>query len=268
MLSRLVAWRSLRFWIVGFGLSILLFCSLSLHTPSYADELAEIQERGQLKIAVKDNLPPLGFRTAEGELVGLEIDLAHRLAADLLGQGDAVQLQPVSNLERLAMVTGKEVDLAIAHLTVTASRSRLVDFSLPYYLDGAAVITRDPTVARLADLAQGSIAVLDGSSTVAVVRSRLPSASLVPVRSYQEAQGLLDEAQVVAVAADASILSGWTHQSNYRLLTPLLSGEALAIALPRGLQYESLRQQVNQAIARWYDEGWLQERIAYWGLVQ
>ncbi|NJN85453.1 MAG: transporter substrate-binding domain-containing protein [Leptolyngbyaceae cyanobacterium SL_7_1] len=268
MLGRVVRWRSFRYWIVGFCLSILLFLVLSL-LPSSAEELAEIQERGLLVVAVKDNLPPLGFRNSQGELVGLEIDLAHQLALELFGQRDAVVLQPVSNRERLAMVTEKAVDLAIAHLTMTASRSRLVNFSLPYYLDGAAVLTRDPTIERLADLAQRPIAVLESSSTVAVVRSRLPIAPLTPVRSYQEAQALLDSNQVAAVAADASVLAGWVQiQPNYRLLTPLLSAEALAIALPRGLQYESLRQQVNQAIARWYDEGWLQERIAYWGLVE
>ena len=60
-----------------------------------AAQMPEIQRRGYLNIAVKDNLRPLGFRDANGNLQGLEIDLAKRLAVDLLGKADAVKLQPV-----------------------------------------------------------------------------------------------------------------------------------------------------------------------------
>lgn len=259
--------RSLGYVIVGLGLPVLI--SLWLSFSASALQLERIQQRGQLIVAVKDNLQPLGFRNSSGELVGLEIDLAHRLAADLLGQADAVALQPVANLERLTAVTEGTVDLAIAHITETASRARLVDFSIPYYLNGTAVITRDPAVQQLANLAQRPIAVLEGSSTVAVIRARFPIAPLTAVPSYQAAQELLEFGQVAAFAADASVLAGWTQtNSNYRLLTPLLSADALCVALPRGVQYDSLRQQVNGAIARWYDEGWLQERLSYWGLAQ
>lgn len=79
-----------------------------------AAELEEIQQRGYLIVAVKDNVPPLGFRNEAGELVGLEVDLARRLAQELLGRSDAVVLQPVANQERLDAVLQGEVDMAIA----------------------------------------------------------------------------------------------------------------------------------------------------------
>jgi polar amino acid transport system substrate-binding protein len=159
------------------------------------------------------------------------------------------------------------VDLAIAHISLTGSRARVVDFSIPYYLNGTAVVTPDPAIQTLSDLTQGTIAVLNGSSTIAVVRSHLPHAQLVGVESYQQAYVLLESNQVQAFAADASVLAGWIQEyPNYHLLPTLLSGDALGIAMPRGLQYDELRRQVNEAIAQWYEEGWLQERISYWGL--
>jgi polar amino acid transport system substrate-binding protein len=36
--------------------------------------------------------------------------------------------------------------------------------------------------------------------------------------------------------------------------------------MPKGLQYDDLRRQVNAAIARYAKEGWLQQRAAFWGL--
>ena len=235
----------------------------------YAAELAEIQRRGYVVVAVKDNVRPMGFVDGEGNLQGLEIDLAHRLAEELLGDPQAVVLQPVSNQDRLTAVLEGEVDLAIARVTATASRSRIVNLSEPYYSDGTALITRNASIRRLSDLSRQFIAVLEGSSSIATVQSLLPSALLVGVSSYEEARQWLETGQADAFAADASVLAGWVQdEPAYFLLPTLLSAEPLAVVMPRGVQYDDLRRRVNGAIARWRDEGWLQERIQYWGLPQ
>lgn len=246
---------------------ILLGAQCAVPQFLYAAELREIQQRGYVIVAVKDNLRPLGFRNSAGQLEGLEIDLAHRLAAELLGRPDAVRFQPVANQERLSVLMEGDVDIVIAHLSTTPSRARLVDFSDYYYLDGTAIVTNAPFVQRLADLRRQTVAVLEGSSTIAVVRSRLPSARFVGVKSYLEAKQLLDSGQATAFAADASVLAGWVQEyPEYRVLPDLLSGEALGVAMPRGNQYRDLRQRVNDAIRRLQQEGWLRERILHWGL--
>lgn len=238
-------------------------------SSSQAAELSVIQRRGGLIVAVKDNLRPLGFRGADGQLVGLEIDLARRLAAEILGNEAAIDLQPVSNEERLSVLLNGNVDLVIARVTQTGSRARLVDFSTPYYLDGTALITRSGSVRQLNDLVGQRIAVLNGSDTIATLRSLLPNITLVGIDSYQAALDALESGQAIAFAGDASILSGWVQEyPQYRLLPDLLSTEALCVVMPRGNQYATLRRQVNEAIDRWRTDGWLQERIAYWGLPQ
>lgn len=230
-------------------------------------ELETIQRRGVLRIAVKDNLRPLGFRDASGQLQGLEIELAQRLAEELVGQSTALNLQPVANADRIPALLENRVDLVIAHLTATSARARLVDFSEPYYFDGTALLTRNGSVQRLADLNRQPIAVLNGSTTIAVARSHLPTAQLLGVDSYQAAKTALESGRAIAFAADASVLTGWVQElPEYRLLPTLISGEALAIALPRGIQYSDLRQRVNLAIRRWKQTGWLQQRVQHWGL--
>jgi polar amino acid transport system substrate-binding protein len=241
---------------------------LSLFVPhSQAAELAEIQRRGHVIVGVKDNLRPLGFRNEAGALQGLEIELARWLAEQLLGDANAVVLQPLSNQDRVSALLNEEVDLVIASLSVTASRSRLVDFSAPYYLGGTAVISRNADLRSLQDLRQQPIAVLSGSDAIAVVRSALPTAQLVAVESYEQAKQSLDSGQAVAFAGDASVLAGWAQEyPHYYLLPDLLSTQALAVAMPRGLQYTDLRQQVNQAIRQWQTTGTLERQILRWGL--
>ena len=238
-----------------------------LSTVVAATEWETIQQRGYLIVAVKDNLRPLGFRDAGGNLQGLEIDIARRLAAELLGNSEAVRFQPVSNQQRLSAVLEGNVDLAIARISLTEMRLRIVSFSDPYYLDGTGLVTKEPSVQQLQDLDRQTVAVLNDSSTIADLRYFLPTAKAIGVESYQEALTLLESGAASAFAADASVLAGWVQEfPNYRLLPKLISGEALAVAMPKGLQYDQLRQRVNRAIARWKAEGWLKERARYWGL--
>ncbi|MEC4895526.1 MAG: transporter substrate-binding domain-containing protein [Oscillatoria sp. PMC 1051.18] len=254
--------------ILSLSIAIAAF-TLAYLTPylTIAAELAQIERRGKLIVAVKDNLRPLAFTDATGNLQGLEIEIAKRLAAEILGSPDAVELQPVTNQERLNAVIEGKVDIAIARVTFTESRDRLVDFSPYYYLDGTGLVTKDPAIQTFTDLQTSTIAVIRASSTIAVIKYSLPQARLVGVDSYQEALQLLETKEATAFAADKSVLTGWVQEyPQYRLLPERLSGEPLAIVMPTGLQYASLRRKVNEAIANWQKSGWLQERIIYWGL--
>ncbi|WP_086692084.1 transporter substrate-binding domain-containing protein [Nostoc sp. T09] len=248
---------------------LLIFCFSFLGTGwiASAAQMPEIQRRGYLTIAVKDNLLPLGFRDANGNLQGLEIDLAQRLAVDLLGKPNAVKLQPVANRDRLSVVLNNKVDFAIARVTATESRSRLVSLSVPYYFDGSYVVVKDTAIQQINDLAKRKIAVLNNSSTIADVRYYVPNAELVGVNSYEEGRSQIESNTVAAFAADASVLSGWVQQyPQYRLLPTKLSTAPLSVVMPKGLQYDDLKRQVNEAIARYLAEGWLKQRAQYWGL--
>ena len=249
-----------------FGFCLVIGLSLAGQSGS-TEELQAIQKRGYLIVAVKDNFYPLAFKNPKGQLQGLEIELAQRLAQELLGKSDAIRLQPVNNQARLPVLLENKVDLVIAKVTATPARARLVSFSLPYYMDGTALVVKDASIRRLSDLTRKTIAVLNGSSTIATVRYFLPNADLVGVNSYEEGRLLLEAGKATAFAADVSLLSGWVQEyPQYRLLPSLLSAEPLCVVMPKGVQYDDLRRQVNTAIARWQAEGWLQQRAIYWGL--
>ncbi len=241
--------------------------TLTISSLSFAAEWSEIEARKRIIVGVKDNLRPLGFTNNTGQLVGLEIDIARKLADELLGSSDAVELIPVTNEERLQAVLNEDVDIAIARVTVTTPRTRIVDFSPYYYLDGTGLITKDGTVQNINSLASAKIAVLENSATIAVIRHKVPNATLIGVSSYQQALEFLESNQAQAFAGDRTVLTGWIQEyPQYKLLPDRLSGAPLAIVMPKGLQYQELRHKVKQAIAKWQKSGWLQERIEYWGL--
>lgn len=258
----------MRYPLLGFAMVMGVQMTASPFVLSaHGADLDTIRDRGYLVVAVKDNWRPLGYVDDAGELVGYEIDIARQLALELLGDAEAVQLQPVANQDRIPAVLSDEVDVAIAGVSVTPMRQRIVQFSLPYYLDGTGFVTRLPTIRQLSDLSQGAIALLQGSAAIPAVQYLLPTAGLLGVPSYQRALGALEAGQADAFAGDISVLAGWVQvHPDYHLLPEVITVEPLAVVMPKGTQYDSLRRGVNAAVADWHDTGWLEERATAWGL--
>jgi polar amino acid transport system substrate-binding protein len=235
--------------------------------PAAAATLPEIQERRHLIVAVKDNLYPLGYRDNAGVLQGFEVAIARRLAQTLFNSDQALVLKPVRNVERLRAVATGAVDMAIAQLTLTENRMRLVRFSTPYYRSGTGILTRDARWNRLQTLSRQEIAVLQPSVTLPSLRSALPQAHLTGVQTYAAAQTLLDQGQVQAIIGDQIVLSGLAKQQpQYRFYATTLTVQPLAIALPKGVQYDSLYRWVEQTLREWEREGWLIQQRQVWGL--
>ncbi len=250
-----------------FGSLGLAIASIFVANPLLATPLEDIQERGTIQIAVKENVRPLAFRDSAGNLQGLEIDIARRLAKELMGSDAQVELIPVKNQERLDLLLQGDIDLVIAQLGLNASRQRLVDFSHYYYLDGLGFVTKQANLAEAHQVTTQRIAVLNSSEAIAAVQAYFPATTLVAVNSYQEALASLENNQADLFVGDHSVLTGWTQDyPEYRLLPAWLEGNALAIAIPKGDQHQSLYNEIQTIMAEWRESGWLQDRINYWGL--
>ncbi|MGY6528874.1 MAG: transporter substrate-binding domain-containing protein [Cyanobacterium sp.] len=250
-----------RFWRVA---CISFLITLFLAGQGLTIPWQGIENRGRLLVGVTEyDHRPLSFRDGDGNLQGLEVDIVCRLAQDLLGDESAVDFVPLSNVHRLRAVADRNVDLAIASITVTRSRLRIVDFSHHYYLSGTGLVSLQTSPISTND----TIAVLKGSGAIVLLKQNLPSVRLKGVDSYQEGLSLVGEKEVTAFAGDITLLTGWVQENpQYHLLPQVYGAYPLAIALPKGLQHQELRNKVNQVMKTLAQEGWLQQRIKYWGL--
>ena len=225
--------------------------------------LDKIKKRGKLIIGIKDNLPPLGFRDRNGNLSGLEIDIARELAKEL---NFPVELVPLKNRDRLIALQNNQVDLAIAQITVTNNRSRLVDFSLPYYTDSTITIAKRGTTSQELNFPV-AIGVLKNSAAIAVIQSQFPKAAIIGANSYQDGLNALQLGKVKAFVSDRTSLTQWlTDHPDFEIIGKPLAVHSLAIALPRGLQHLDLRDRVFDIVEKWRKNNWLKERATYWGL--
>ncbi|MGB2924535.1 MAG: transporter substrate-binding domain-containing protein [Limnothrix sp.] len=254
-------------FVFATGVAIASIFMSSLGSPSFGTPLEDIQKRGQINIAVKEAVRPLGFRDAAGELQGLEIDIARQLAVELIGDATAVQLIPTTNQARLQLLLDDEVDLIVAQLGVNSSRERLVDFSAYYYLDGVGFLTRTEGLADLKQISTQRVVVLHYSPAIAALQHHFPFLEMIVANSYAEAFALLEAGDAELFAGSHAVLTGWTQEyPAYRLLPAWLDGNALAIAMPKGRQHQSLYNEIQDIMDKWQESGWLQDRINHWGL--
>ncbi|MEU8030413.1 glutamate ABC transporter substrate-binding protein [Streptomyces sp. NPDC049099] len=99
--------------------------------------------RRKLIVGVDQNSYHWGYRnpnTEGAELEGFDIDLAHRIAQDLLGDPDAVQFKAIPTSQRISAIQDGRVDMVVRTMTITCERLQQVAFSAPYFKTGQQVL--------------------------------------------------------------------------------------------------------------------------------
>ncbi len=235
--------------------------------PGNAADLQTIRDRGFLVVAVNSDRFPLSFRDAAGNWSGFEVEMAQTLALEVLGKRDAVRLIPVANSDRLRVVADGQVDLAIASITATVSRSRWVEFSAPYYFERSVLVVQNNLVRTARHLQGQSVAVLKHSSAIDSLTSEGLGLQFVEVKSYAEGLSKVRSGQVQALAGDrVMVLGAMQKDTDLRLLREEFGFYPMAIAMPKGLQYASLRERVNAVVDRRQRSGWFREQWQRWNL--
>ncbi len=252
------------------GLLLVIGAQSITPATSQAADLQTIRDRGYLIVGIKAHFAPMSFQTTSGEPDGFEVAIAKQLALDIFGnfgKSDTVRWKPLSNADRLTAVMSNRVDLTIAQVTATESRRRWVSFSSPYYFEVGAVAVHNPALRTLSELRGQSVAVLNHSSTAIALTEQFPEIRLRVVSSYREAFDRLQRGEVQAVAGDRLALSqSLTPLNGFRFLHSEIGLYPFAIALPKGVQYSALREQVNRSVLHLRQTGWLRENALKWGL--
>jgi len=244
------------------ALAALLAVPALVHAQAPLDTLRKIRDSKTITIAYRTDALPFSYE-ADKQPAGYTVDMCKRVVASLEQQ---LKVQPITvkwvaatTQNRLELVSKGQVDLECGATTATLSRMEQVDFSSPVFVDTTGVLVRSTTGARsLAGLAGKKIAVIGGTSNQkaleAALKRDLVSATVVTLKSREEAVAALEAGTVDALAGDKILLVGLGGKvkdpSVYEVLADDLGFEPYAIVLPRG--DTSLRLAVNRALAQIY----------------
>jgi len=205
-----------------------------LANPALAGAIDDIRSRGTVRIGVSLGGEPIGFRDAQNNPVGYDVDVANRLAEKL---GVPVELTDVSGDARISMLVSGQLDIVVANTSATLERAKTVNFSIPYNRAGLRIIVQKGSgIAKLEDLAGKKIVVGRGTTGETFIKQAVPTAELVYVDQFAPDGVLqLTQKRVDAAIEDSSLLD-YLATKNPELVTlpGLYSNDPIGIAVAKG----------------------------------
>ena len=160
-------------------------CVLSLAAAATAppvsaqdSQLDVVLKRDKLIVGTYSTSPPLAYVDDNGKLVGFEIDLAHQLAKDLLGDPDKVEFVVLQSDGRFPAALSGKIDLGLCSTTITGDRAVRIAFTRPYLDTGGSVIARkDAGIKTVLELnnSKFTYAILNVPPAIARAKQVLPN---------------------------------------------------------------------------------------------
>lgn len=143
--------------------------------PAQVTTAARIRERGAIIVGIRYDLEPFSFISANGELAGLEIDLAHELAQRWLGNPEAVIFRQLRSDTAAQHLIEGDVDIVLAGVPHTHNNEQEIDFSPPYFINGDALLTfPDTGIRALGDVNGRTIGVVSWTDAGQRLKSAAP----------------------------------------------------------------------------------------------
>lgn len=226
----------------------------------------KVLQKGVLKVGMS-TFVPWAMKDKTGKLIGFEIDVARRLAADM---GVDVKFVPTKWSGIIpALLTGK-FDVIIGGMGIVPKRNLKVNFTIPYDYTGmsmAAHSQKAPGFNSLEDFNKPDIVIAArlGSTAVSAARKYMPKATLRLFDDESQAYQELANGRVHAVVGSAPTPAFQVLKYPDRLYLPLkepFTREPIGFAVRKG-DLDTLNF-FNNWIRVVTAEGWLAERKHYW----
>jgi ABC-type amino acid transport substrate-binding protein len=229
-----------------------------------AGTIDKIRTDQAIRIAYREDARPFSYKEPNGaEPTGYVVNLCKAVAKHLADQLGVPSLKvvyvPVTAANRFEAIEHHDADLLCEPTSATLARRKIVDFSIPTFIDGASLLTSDMTLHHLEDLAGHKIGVLAGTTTEDVLRGLLKdrriSAEVVPAKTHDQGLASLEDGETSAYFGDRSILLFLLKDlskspEKLQILEDYLTVEPYALALAHG--DEDFRLTVDTALSHIY----------------
>ncbi|MDQ0787028.1 glutamate ABC transporter substrate-binding protein [Streptomyces sp. B3I8] len=241
-------------------------------SPSDADgsTIDAIKRRAhpKLVVGVDQNSYRWGYRDPNrgggSELEGFDIDLARRIAREILGDPEAVVFRAIPTNERIDAIRSGRVDMVVRTMTITCDRLRQVAFSAPYFRTGQQVLApRTSDITGYDDtLAHRRVCSATGSTALSQLTAdrrsgRIPPSTDISVTVPNQLDCLvrLQLGQVDAVVTDGALAASQAAQDpTVELKGEPFTTEYYGVAMKKDA--DDLVRRVNRVLEDYRGDGW------------
>ena len=233
--------------------------------------LDAIRRRGRVRVGYLTDSLPYAFVNGSGDLVGLDIDLAHRLASELEVQ---LELVPAPREDLPAFMADGRSDLVMSGVAVTTDRASRLLYSASYLDETLGFLVPDADRERFMSwpaidaLGTISIGTPDLPYFIAKLRQFAPRATFRPLRSLDDVLAA-DWKDMAAVVLPAERGSAWTLlHPQFSMVVPDGMLIKVPLAYPVARHDEALAAFINTWIDLKRKDGTLDALFKYWILGQ
>jgi polar amino acid transport system substrate-binding protein len=199
--------------------------------------LDRIQAKKELVVGTAATMPPLNMTTKDGQIMGMEIDIASFFASSI---GVKLTLKPMHFNDLLPALEAGQVDMVLSGMTITPERNLKVAFVGPYFASGKSILAKAANVDSIDEIGKMNnpdkvLVALKGSTSQMFVEKVTPKAKLVLADDYPQAVSMVRNDKAVAMVADYPICMVSVYRYPDAKLATLkkpLSYEPIGIALP------------------------------------
>ena len=235
-------------------------------TGSKISKLEKIKASGKLIVGTSADYHPYEFHMLddkEGELVGIDIDIAKVIASEL---GVQLEIKDLIFSRIFDALDSGRIDMAIAGLTPTETRKKIASFSDVYYQAIQCVIIRKENAERIKtveDLRGKNVGVQKDSLQEDMARGHIKGADFDVRETIEELIIILDKGLVEGIILEKPVGDSYVHRN--KNFTSLKCKEEFsdllgsAIAVKKG--DNDLLKEINRILAKLKKEGKIDEFV-------
>jgi len=223
-----------------------------------------VKKKGKLMIGLDDSFPPMGFRQADGKLVGFDIDAAEEVGKRL---GIKIEWQPTAWDGVIHSLNAKKFDCIWNGMTITEARAKEIAFTKPYVMDGqiAVINFKEKRFKSLADLKAVKVGTQKGSSGLEAVK-KLSSApkELKEYEDYPKALLDLEAGRIDVVVIDNVTGRDFIAKrpGKFKTVPGMISKEPFGIGFRK--DDRELREKVQQTLDMMVKDGAMKKISKKW----
>ncbi|MGG0411728.1 transporter substrate-binding domain-containing protein [Peribacillus simplex] len=214
------------------------------------------------KVGVDTTYPPFEFKEGN-EYKGIDIELINAIAKD---QDFKIKLSPMDFGGIIPAMQANQLDVAIAGMSITEERKKVVDFSTPYFDAGLTVVVKkeNTSTKTVKDLKGKTIAVKKGTTGAKYAQDNATKLGIKVVQ-FNDSPAMFQEVangNADALIEDYPVISYAIAQKDLglKIVGDRLNGDQYGIAVLKG-QNEDLLKKINDGLANLKKDGTYDEII-------
>ena len=248
--------------LISLFLVFTLFLAACGNSESETSDESSGGEKTVYTVGIDTTYPPFEFEE-NGEYTGIDIDLITAIAEN---QGFEIEFSPMDFGGIIPAMQAGQLDVAIAGMSITDERKKVVDFSDPYFDAGLSLVVQEGNtdIESADDLKGKKVAVKKGTTGAAYATENMEKLGIEVVQfndspsMFQEvangnADVLIEDYPVIAYAIAQKDLG-------LKIVGDRLNGDQYGIAVLKG-ENTDLLEKINTGLAEMKEDGSYDEII-------